>query len=97
MPWHSARLDRSACSAHAAQEETMPTGTVKWFDPQKGYGYIQPDNSERDIIVHVAEVNSAGLRRLAERQRLSYEVETGYGSIQAVNLKALDVRRTPPR
>ena len=75
----------------------MPTGTVKWFDPQKGYGYIQPDNSERDIIVRAAEVTSAGMRRLAERQRLSYEVETGYGSIQAVNLKALDSRRAPSR
>jgi hypothetical protein len=42
-------------------------------------------------------VTSAGLRRLAERQRLSYEVETGYGSIQAVNLKALDTRRVPSR
>jgi CspA family cold shock protein len=67
----------------------MPTGTVKWFDPEKGYGFIQPDNSDREIIVRVAEVNSAGLRRLAERQRISYEVGTGYGTIQAVNLKAL--------
>ena len=75
----------------------MPTGTVKWFDPQKGYGYIQPDNSERDIIFGAGEVTWAGMRRLAERQRLSYEVETGYGSIQAVNLKALDSRRAPSR
>jgi cold shock protein len=71
----------------------MPTGTVKWFDPQKGYGFIQPDDSEREVIVHAAEVNSAGLRRLAERQRLAYDVQTGYGSIQAVNLRALESRR----
>jgi CspA family cold shock protein len=75
----------------------MPTGTVKWFDPQKGYGFIQPDDSEREIIVHAAEVTSAGLRRLAERQRLSYDVETGYGTIQAVNLRTLETRRTTPR
>jgi cold shock protein len=75
----------------------MPTGTVKWFDPQKGYGFIQPDDNEREVIVHAQEVNAAGLRRLAERQRLSYEVETGYGTIQAVNLKALEPRRTPAR
>ena len=75
----------------------MPTGTVKWFDLEKGYGYIQPDHDEREIIVRAAEVTSAGLRRLAERQRLSYDVETGYGTIQAVNLRTLDSRRPPSR
>ena len=75
----------------------MPTGTVKWFDLEKGYSYIQRDHDEREIIVRVAEVTSAGLRRLAERQRLAYDVETGYGTIQAVNLRTLDSRRTTPR
>jgi CspA family cold shock protein len=71
----------------------MPTGTVKWFDPQKGYGFIQPDDSEREVMVRAAQVDAAGLRRLAERQRLAFDVETGYGTIQAVNLRSLDPRR----
>jgi cold shock protein len=75
----------------------MPTGTVKWFDPKKGYGFIRPDDTDTEVIVHLAAVNSAGLRRLAERQRLSYEVETGYGTTQAVNLRAIDPRRPRDR
>jgi cold shock protein len=67
----------------------MPTGTVKWFDPDKGYGFIQPDDEVKDIFVDIAAVQSSGLQRLNERQRLRFEVETGYGKKLAVRLRPL--------
>ena len=53
----------------------MPTGTVKWFNETKGYGFIQPDNGSKDVFVHISAVERAGLRGLAEGQKISYEVE----------------------
>jgi CspA family cold shock protein len=53
----------------------MPTGTVKWFDGQKGYGFIQPDQGNKDVFVHISAVEQAGLRGLNEGQKLSYEVQ----------------------
>ncbi len=54
----------------------MPTGTVKWFNETKGYGFIQPDNSGKDVFVHISAVERAGMQGLAEGQKVSYEVET---------------------
>ena len=54
----------------------MDTGTVKWFNEQKGYGFIQPDNGQNDIFVHISAVDRAGLRTLKEGQKVSYEVVT---------------------
>jgi CspA family cold shock protein len=67
----------------------MPIGTVKWFDVKKGYGFIQPDEGSKEVVVRLSAVESSGLSRLAEKQRLSYDLEPGYGSSSAVNLKAL--------
>jgi len=68
----------------------MPNGTVKWFDPKKGYGFIAPDDGSKDIFVHISAVEAAGLNRLDERQKVSYDVERGNnGKSSAVNLKAL--------
>jgi cold shock protein len=53
----------------------MATGTVKWFNATKGYGFIQPDNGDKDVFVHISAVERAGLRGLAEGQKISYEVE----------------------
>jgi CspA family cold shock protein len=53
----------------------MPTGTVKWFNGQKGYGFIQPDAGGQDVFVHVSAVERAGLGALREGQKLSYELE----------------------
>ena len=53
----------------------MATGTVKWFNETKGYGFIQPDNGGKDVFVHISAVERAGLRDLAEGQKVSYEVE----------------------
>ena len=54
----------------------MSTGTVKWFNDQKGYGFIQPDDGGKDVFVHISAVERAGLRNLAEGQKVSYELET---------------------
>ena len=53
----------------------MPTGTVKWFNTTKGYGFIGPDSGGKDIFVHIGAVQKAGLRSLDEGQKLSFEVE----------------------
>jgi cold shock protein len=67
----------------------VATGTVKWFNDQKGYGFIQPDNGGKDVFVHISAVERAGLRGLAEGQKISYEVEADRrsGKESAVNLK----------
>ncbi|MCX6848461.1 MAG: cold-shock protein [Verrucomicrobia bacterium] len=68
----------------------MNTGTVKWFNEQKGYGFIQPDNGSTDIFVHISAVERAGLRTLQEGQKLSFEVVTDKrtGRSSAGNLTA---------
>ena len=53
----------------------MATGTVKWFDETKGYGFIQPDNGGKDVFVHISAVQRAGLQGLRDGQKISYEVE----------------------
>ena len=68
----------------------MPNGTVKWFDPKKGYGFIAPEDGSKDIFVHISAVEAAGLNRLDENQKVSYDVERGNtGKSSAVNLKPL--------
>ncbi|HTI85076.1 MAG TPA: cold-shock protein [Alphaproteobacteria bacterium] len=67
----------------------MSTGTVKWFNPTKGYGFIQPEDGSKDVFVHISAVERAGLGSLREGQRVSYELERGReGKTSAVNLKA---------
>jgi CspA family cold shock protein len=52
----------------------MATGTVKWFNAQKGYGFIQPDDSDKDVFVHISAVERAGLRELRDGQKVSYDL-----------------------
>jgi cold shock protein len=67
----------------------MSTGTVKWFNAKKGYGFIQPDDGSKDVFVHISAVERAGLRSLVEGQKLSYSIEQGReGKSSAVDLKA---------
>ena len=68
----------------------METGTVKWYNETKGYGFIQPDNGGKDVFVHVTALERAGLRGLAEGQKVSYDVEADRrsGKESATNLKA---------
>ena len=65
----------------------MATGTVKWFNATKGYGFIQPDDGSGDVFVHISAVEKAGLRQLDENQKVSYEVEANKGKESAVNLQ----------
>jgi CspA family cold shock protein len=66
----------------------MPTGTVKWFNSQKGYGFIQPTDGGKDVFVHISAVEAAGMGNLNEGQKVTYEIEQGrQGKTSAVNLK----------
>ncbi len=65
----------------------MATGTVKWFNAQKGYGFIQPEGGGKDVFVHITAVQAAGLRDLAENQRVTYDVVSERGKESAANLK----------
>ncbi len=65
----------------------MATGTVKWFNAQKGFGFIQPEGGGQDVFVHITAVQAAGLRDLAENQRVTYEVVTERGKQAAANLR----------
>jgi cold shock protein len=62
-------------------------GTVKWFNPTKGYGFIQPDTGGRDVFVHISAVEKAGLNTLSEGAKLSYEVVANRGKESAENLR----------
>jgi CspA family cold shock protein len=69
----------------------MPQGTVKWFNPTKGYGFIAPDTGGKDVFVHISAVQKAGLRSLNEGQKVAFEVEQQQnGRTAAVNLMQSD-------
>jgi CspA family cold shock protein len=80
---------RGSRRPHNLKERPMPSGTVKWFNPQKGYGFIQPSDGGRDVFVHISAVEQAGLSTLTEGQKISYDVvTTDRGRTAAGNLKA---------
>ncbi len=69
----------------------MTTGTVKWFDQVKGYGFITPEGGEKDVFVHISAVERAGLSALAEAQKVEYELQPGRnGKSSAENLRVVD-------
>jgi CspA family cold shock protein len=68
----------------------MQKGTVKWFNPTKGYGFIKPSSGDKDVFVHISAVERAGLGGLNEGQKVSFDLERGQqGKTSATNLKAL--------
>ena len=67
----------------------MATGTVKWFNTTKGYGFIAPEDGGKDVFVHISAVERAGMSGLNEGQRLSYQEQEERGKVAAVDLKAL--------
>jgi CspA family cold shock protein len=68
----------------------MTIGTVKWFNIQKGFGFIQPDNGEKDVFVHISAVERAGMSNLSEGQKISFELQRDQrsGKVSATNLQA---------
>ena len=68
----------------------MPTGSVKWFNASKGYGFITPDIGGSDVFVHITEVQRAGMDNLRDGQKVSFEMETGrQGKVAAIGLKTV--------
>ena len=68
----------------------MAVGTVKWFNPTKGFGFIQPEDGSKDVFVHISAVERAGLTGLREGQKVSFDLERGQqGKTAATNLKSL--------
>jgi CspA family cold shock protein len=69
----------------------MPKGTVKWFNPTKGYGFIAPESGRKDVFVHISAVQKAGMRSLNEGQKVGFEIEQQQnGRAAAVNLSKVE-------
>lgn len=86
-----AKARRAKPAPQTERHGTMPQGTVKWFNPTKGYGFIAPDSGGKDVFVHISAVQKAGLRSLNEGQKLGFEIEQQQnGRAAAVNLAKLD-------
>ena len=67
----------------------MANGQIKWFNTQKGFGFIQPEDGSKDVFVHITAMERAGLDRLVEGQRISFDVQMERGKAAASNLKVL--------
>ena len=68
----------------------MATGTVKWFNPEKRFGFIQPDDGSKDVFVHMSAVEEAGLSILNEGQKVEFDMAENKGKMAAANLKLVD-------
>ena len=83
-----AKMHGSVLQAYPNLQETlMSIGTVKWFNPTKGYGFIQPQGGGKDVFVHISAVERAGLSTLNEGQTVQYEIVSNRGKESAENLK----------
>jgi CspA family cold shock protein len=83
-------LQDAARDTGLEEERPMPTGTVKWFNTTKGYGFIAPDDGGKDVFVHISAVERAGLTGLADDTKVSYELREGRdGRASAVELQKL--------
>ena len=67
----------------------MSTGTVKWYNARKGFGFVEQEGGEKDIFVHASAVKTAGLRRLQEGQKISFDIEDSPKGPNAINIKSL--------
>lgn len=68
----------------------MATGTVKWFNTKKGYGFIAPDDGSKDVFVHVTEVQNSGMTGLSEGQRVNFDIVDDVKGLKAVGISAAD-------
>ena len=94
--WFFSRLDvrrdsRSRKSGVATRQEEyeMATGTVKWFNADKGFGFIAPDDGSEDVFAHFSAIQSSGYRSLNENQKVEFDVEQGQKGLQAANIRPL--------
>ena len=71
-------------------EIIMKTGSVKWFNPSKGYGFISPDGGGKDIFVHISALETSGIKNLSENQKVSYDEARNKDRISAGNIKLID-------
>ncbi len=80
-----------ALGSTTIRDSQMPTGTVKFFNESKGFGFIQPEGGGADAFVHISDVERSGMSTLRENQRVSYDVEQDQrGKMKATNLKSAD-------
>jgi len=86
-PFVTRHANRVARFLYPAQETNVAKGTVKWFNPTKGYGFIKPAVGEKDVFVHISAVERAGLSTLNENQVVEYELVENRGRASAENLK----------
>ncbi|WP_370208495.1 cold-shock protein [Aeromicrobium sp.] len=68
----------------------MATGTVKWFNADKGFGFIAPDDGSEDVFAHFSAIQTSGYRSLNENQKVEFDVELGQKGLQAANIRPLD-------
>jgi CspA family cold shock protein len=82
--------DKAAFSTHVSEDQPMNTGTVKWFNNQKGFGFIQPQDGSKDVFVHISAVERAGMSTLREGQKISFDIvaDRKSGKSSAENLRA---------
>jgi CspA family cold shock protein len=71
------------------KEQYMATGTVKWFNADKGFGFIAPDDGGEDVFAHFTAINSSGYRSLNENQKVEFDIEQGQKGLQAANIRPL--------
>jgi CspA family cold shock protein len=81
-------LASSAFAAQRPEEQYMPSGTVKWFSDEKGFGFITPDDGSKDLFVHQSAIVGDGYRSLAEGAKVTYEAEAGDKGPRATNVQA---------
>jgi CspA family cold shock protein len=77
------------CIHFEEERNSMTQGTVKWFNSEKGFGFIAPDGGEKDVFVHHSEIQGSGFRNLEENQRVQFEITQGAKGPQAVGVSAV--------